>query len=374
MRILFVITKSDIGGAQVFVLNLARTFKKFGFEVEVVAGDGDFLFQELKKNDIQYYYLNSLKRNFNVYNAIYFVFQLRNLLKSKNYDVVHLNSSNTLIGSVSSSFMKRKPKMVFTFHGLSFIDKNFSPNFLIKYLATLYFRFFLKAVDEVVFECKLNYEELTGSGMVKIAKIIHNGLDPNDLDYLSAADAREYFSKACGVDLSKCFIVGSTGRLAYQKNYDFLIRNFHSIKKNIPNLKVIIIGDGQDHELYKRQINELGIQNDFFLLGEKKNSHRFLNGFDVFTLTSRYEGVAISLIEAIYSDVPVLVSNVGGNPDVVGGDKNQLFELNDIDDYINKLTKILENRKSIVGHNVKLRSEFSLATMAESYKELYLTE
>lgn len=260
MRILFVITKSDVGGAQVFVLNLARSFKKLGYEVDVVAGDGDYLFQELKKNDIPFYYLNSLKRNFNIYNAVYFVFQLRNLLKLKNYDVVHLNSSNTLIGSISSLFMKTRPKMVFTFHGLSFIDKNFSPNFLIKYFAQLYFKFFLKAVDEVVFECQLNYEELMGSGMIKAGRIIHNGLDPNDLEFLSAKDARKYFSKECGVDLNDSFIIGSTGRLAYQKNYDFLIRNFQSIKMTIPNVKVIIIGDGPDREVYRRQLNELGIQ------------------------------------------------------------------------------------------------------------------
>ena len=70
MRILFVITKSDIGGAQVFVLNLAKAFKELGFTVEVVAGDGDFLFEELKKNQINYYYFESLKRDFNLLNAL----------------------------------------------------------------------------------------------------------------------------------------------------------------------------------------------------------------------------------------------------------------------------------------------------------------
>lgn len=371
MKILYVITKSDIGGAQVFVLNLARAFQKNGDEVEVVAGDGDFLFSELDKDNIKYYYLNSLKRNFSVFNALYFVFQLRNLLKSKKYDVVHLNSSNTLIGAAASLFLKNKPKNVFTFHGLSFIDKNFNPNFIIKYLAKFYFKIFLKAVDEIIFECQMNYDELAGEGMFKNARIIYNGLNPEELEFLNPDEARKFLSDKCGTDLENNFIIGSTGRLAYQKNYEFLINNFHLIKEKIPDAKVLIIGDGQDYDEYKRMIKERGIEMDFYLLGEIKNSHRFINGFDLFTLTSRYEGVAISLIEAIYSNTPVLVSNVGGNPDVVGGDSNQLFELDNFEEYLEKLLKIRHERKMIIEHNASLRVDFSLSKMVNNYKEVY---
>ncbi|MBS3943897.1 MAG: glycosyltransferase [Melioribacter sp.] len=371
MKILYVITKSDIGGAQVFVLNLARAFQKNGDEVEVVAGDGDFLFSELDKDNIKYYYLNSLKRNFSVFNALYFVFQLRNLLKSKKYDVVHLNSSNTLIGAAASLFLKNKPKNVFTFHGLSFIDKNFNPNFIIKYLAKFYFKIFLKAVDEIIFECQMNYDELAGEGMFKNARIIYNGLNPEELEFLNPDEARQFLSDKCGTDLENNFIIGSTGRLAYQKNYEFLINNFHLIKEKIPDAKVLIIGDGQDYDEYKRMIKERGIEMDFYLLGEIKNSHRFINGFDLFTLTSRYEGVAISLIEAIYSNTPVLVSNVGGNPDVVGGDSNQLFELDNFEEYLEKLLKIRHERKMIIEHNASLRVDFSLSKMVNNYKEVY---
>ncbi len=371
MRILYVITKSDIGGAQVFVLNLAKAFQNIGDEVEVVAGDGDFLFRELDKVNIEYYYLNSLKRNFSIFNALYFVYQLRNLLKSKKYDVVHLNSSNTLIGVAASLFLKDRPKNVFTFHGLSFIDKNFNPNFIIKYFAKLYFKIFLKAIDEIIFECRMNYDELAGEGMFKNARIIYNGLNPEELEFLNAEDARKFLSDKCGTDLKNNFIIGSTGRLAYQKNYEFLINNFHLIKEKIPIAKVLIIGDGQDYDEYNRMIKERGIQNDFYLLGEIKNSHRFINGFDLFTLTSRYEGVSISLIEAIYSNTPVLVSNVGGNPDVVGRDSNQLFELDNFEEYLEKLLKIRHERKKIIEHNASLRADFSLSKMVNKYKEVY---
>ena len=125
MKILLVITKSEIGGAQVFVLNLARALQQAGLYVEVAAGEGNFLFEELQKHNISYHYLNSLKRDFSVLNSFYFIFDLHRLLKRNNYDIVHLNSSNTLFGAISTYLLKKKPRTLFTFHGLSLLDKNY---------------------------------------------------------------------------------------------------------------------------------------------------------------------------------------------------------------------------------------------------------
>ena len=323
MKILLVVTKSDIGGAQVFVLNLAGALKKLGCEVEVAAGDGNYLFEELKKKQINCYYLNSLKRDFNLYNAAYFILELYRLLKSNKYHIVHLNSSNTLIGAVSAFMLKHRPATVFTFHGLSYVDKNYEASTFFKFLARIYFKIFLKAVDKKVFECKLNYDEMKEAVKLENAPIIYNGLDENDLHFLSCEEARKFLSSKCNFDLSRKIVIGSTGRLTYQKNYEFLINSFLNIKKKIPEAKVVIIGDGPDYQKYKSKIENLGMQNDFFLVGELKDSHQYMRGFDVFTLTSRYEGVSISLLEAIYSLVPILVSYAGGNPDVVGFNEDQ---------------------------------------------------
>jgi glycosyltransferase involved in cell wall biosynthesis len=371
MKILFVITKSDLGGAQVFVLNLARALQKFGCEVEVAAGDGDFLFKELEKNNIEFHYLKSLKRDFSLFNALYFVSELHGLLKVKDYDVLHLNSSNTLIGSLARYFLPRKPKTVFTFHGLSFIDQNFSPNVFIKALAKFYFLIFLRTIDKSVFECKMNYDELKNTGMIKEAEIIYNGIDENDLKFLSREEARKKFEDISGAELGESFLIGSTGRLAHQKNYEFLINNFLRIQKEIPNVKVVIIGDGPDRINYETMIKGLGLESDIILLGELVNSHQYMKGFDLFTLTSRYEGVSISLIEALYASIPVLVSNVGGNQEVVGNSNRQLFNLDDIEGYINNLLEIRINKNYFINHNIKMKENFALDKMAENYKKLF---
>jgi len=371
MKILLVITKSDIGGAQVFVLNLARSLKRTGLDVEVAAGDGNYLSAELEKDNIKFHYLNSLKRNFSIINSFYFIYDLHRLLKKNKYDVVHLNSTNTLVGAISTSFLKEKPKTVFTFHGLSFIDKNYQANVFFKMLAKFYYKLLLNTVNRVVFECNLNFTEVKKAGMVKNAEVIYNGLDEKEMNFLSEKDARLYFSEKCGIDLTDNFLIGSTGRLIYQKNYDFLIHNYLRIKEKIPNAKVVIIGDGPDRENYEGQIQKLGIQNNFFMIGELKNSHQYLKGFDLFTLCSRYEGVSISLIEALYAGIPILASNVGGNPDVVGNNINELFALDDFEEYLSKLVSIKSNREEIIKFNASIKERFTLESFTHHYKDLF---
>ncbi len=374
MKILLVVTKSDIGGAQVFVLNLARAFKELNCEIEVAAGEGSFLFNELKKYDINYYYLQSLKRDLNLFNAIYFVCELRKLIKLNKYNIIHLNSSNTLIGGISTFMLKNKPKTFFTFHGLSFIDRNYNPSYILKFLAKIYYRFLLKSVNKIIFECKSNLQEVIDAGMIDDAPVIYNGIDGQDLHFKSRAEVRSYFSQICKSNFDNSFLIGSTGRLIYQKNFEFLISIFPNIKKIIPNAKLIIIGEGPDRRKYYRMISESELPNDIFLIGELKNSYQYMKGFDLFTLASRYEGVSISLIEAIYANVPILATKVGGNVDIVDNDERQLFTLDNREEYIQKLNFIKLNGNTIIQNHIKMKEIFSLKNMVNNYKQLFESE
>lgn len=371
MKILLVITKSEIGGAQVFILNLARTLKMNGHDVEVAAGDGDYLFNELSKDSIPFHYLNSLKRNINLLNFIHFIYEFYKLLKKKNFQIVHLNSTNTLIGAVSAKLLNRKPKVIFTFHGLSLIDQHFNKNILIKYLAKIYFKLLMQTVDKAIFVSELNYKELLKERIVKSGEVIFNGLDESIMKFKSSSDARNYLSKLCNTDFTNKFIIGSVGRLAYPKNYEFLIENFSVIKNQIPNLKVIIIGDGSDKNKFLKRINELKLQNEIFLVGSIKDSYQHIKAFDVFTLLSRYEGLSISLIEALFAEIPILATNVGGNSEIVNPNTGQLFELDNIDDFLEKLKTIINNKDSIVRENISLKKKFDLNLMVKTYEDLY---
>ena len=109
MKILLIITKAEIGGAQNFVLNLAKGLRSSGQEVVVAAGSGDYLSEELKKADIKFKRLKKLKRTNNLFKSFSFISELKNYVKNEKFDVVHFNSSNTLIGVWG--LIKIKPKL-----------------------------------------------------------------------------------------------------------------------------------------------------------------------------------------------------------------------------------------------------------------------
>jgi glycosyltransferase involved in cell wall biosynthesis len=149
--------------------------------------------------------------------------------------------------------------------------------------------------------------------------------------------AKYELSKLVAKDVSDNYIIGSVGRLAKAKNYQFLINNFESIQKIIPNAKLIIIGEGPERENYEKLIKDNNLESYVFLPGEKKDASRLLKGFDLFLLPSLYEGLSISLIETVKAEIAVLASDVGGNREVIGGEN--CFRLNDKEDFLNKLKR-----------------------------------
>ena len=232
----------------------------------------------------------------------------------------------------------------------------------------------LKSVDKIIFECRLNLEEVQNAGMIGNAPIIYNGIDQESLTFLNGEEVRKYFSEKCGIDLRESFLIGSTGRLTYQKNYEFLISIFAKIKLKIPQSKFVIIGEGPDRENYTKLIKKNNLENEIFLVGELKNSHKFMKGFDLFTLSSRYEGVSISLVETLFAEIPMLVTKVGGNVDIVNNDPRQLYELDNTEEYLEKIIYLKDNPTSILENNRKMQSIFTLKHMVQNYKELFESE
>ena len=83
MKILIVVTKSELGGAQVFALNLARGLKESGKDVVVAGGRGGYLPEELSKIDVPFYRFKNLKRSYNPFQMLKFIMELRNYVKNE---------------------------------------------------------------------------------------------------------------------------------------------------------------------------------------------------------------------------------------------------------------------------------------------------
>lgn len=388
-KILIIVTKAEVGGAQMSVLNLSKQLKKRGKEVIVGFGEGDFLKKELEKEGIRTQRFKWLKRTHNPLANWLFVREVLHFLNSYHFDVVHINSSNALFAAKSSKKSRNKPKTVFTFRGMSMLDPNYRDNPIKKFLYKKLFQILLQYVDASVFVSRHNLDLAEKEGLVKKGQgyLIYNGLNRGDLDLLDLFQARQELLSTLGREglvalggrqkqeeknVDDVFLIGSIGRLHYQKNYEFLINVFPEILKIKPNAYAIIIGDGSKRSEYEKMISDKGLQDRIILAGSILNASKYLKAFDLFVLSSRYEGLSITLIETLFAGVPVLASRVGGAEEMFSGE--QLFELNNKKEFLQNFQKLATDeqaRRKASEVNKKNADRFMIKNTVEGYLELY---
>jgi glycosyltransferase involved in cell wall biosynthesis len=217
----------------------------------------------------------------------------------------------------------------------------------------------------------VDHRDLEGAralGIVKSGVVIYNGLDEQTFHFMPKATARRELGKKIGRDVSSLFIIGSIGRLSYQKNYEFLIRSFPGILDVAPNAIAVVIGEGPHRTLYETLIKELHLENRIILPGEIPDASDYLKAFDIFVLPSRYEGLPITLTECLFAEVPVLASNVGGNREVTS--ERSLYGLDDKADFLEKFAGAFKNPSGNLCDADK-KTLFSFETMIENYSKLF---
>jgi len=374
MRILLVITRGEIGGAQVAILNLGRALKNMGQVVIVGSNDERYLNDELMQYKIPAIQFKWLKRTYNPFAIIMFIIELNKYIKEYKFDVVHLNSSNVLFGAVGINLFRKKTNIIFTFHGLSILDDNYELPKLLKKAYCYLFKILLLFVNKPVFVSKGNLDDALKLKIVKKGDVIYNGLEPRELSFISSEDARFYLQKIIGKDLNDKFLIGSIGRLAYPKNYEFLIKVFSEILKIRNNACCIIIGDGPEKQKYLNLVKASGLENHFYLIGGIKDAYKYLKAFDLFVLPSRYEGLSITLLEALFAQVPIITTRVGGNPEVLDYFDHQLYSLDNRDEFLKKIKLIIED-KSLRGDIIRREKinakKYLLDTNVKKYLEIY---
>lgn len=356
MKILIIITGGNIGGASNFVFWLTKGLKEKKIEILVGFGEGEYLKEKLEKENISFLKFKWLKRSYNLLSNLFFALELKKFLDKENFDIVHFNSTNALFGAIGAKLSKKKPKTIFTFHGLSIIDPNYKTYFQCFYF--LVFKFLLKFIDLPVFVCKENLNFAKEKKLIKNGIVIYNGIEIPD--FLEKEKSRKFFEEKIKINLKDKFLIGSVGRLDYQKNYEFLIETFPEILKIYQNAILVIIGEGPKRKSFKKLIEKFHLKEKIFLIGELKDASRYLKGFDLFVLSSRYEGLPIILIETLFAQIPLLVSDVGGNKEIVG--ENYVFKPNDKKDFLEKIKKPEIPAK---------RENFEIDKMIEKYLNFY---
>lgn len=137
-------------------------------------------------------------------------------------------------------------------------------------------------------------------------------------------------------------IIFSVGRLVPWKGFELLIE----VVKDLPNTKLLIAGDGPDENKLKDKIKNLGLENKVKLLGRLKQEDllQYIKASDIFVLNTGYEGLSHQLLEVMAVGTPIVTTNIGGNPELIGNNKQGLLVgYNNKQEIKDAIEKILKN-------------------------------
>jgi len=337
-KVLFVITKSNWGGAQKYVYELATGLPKDRFGITVLLGGSGPLVQKLQVAGIHTIPIFSLSRDINLLSDISSFFELWKIFRNEKPDVVHLNSAKAGGVGALSARLAGIPKIIFTAHGWAFNEERpLWQKFIIKFFSyiTVLLAHKTIAVSDAVKDDTKSWPFISSKLFV-----IKNGIkEPNFLD---REEARSRLYSITRTTLpSNSFLVGTISELHKSKGLAFAIEAFAKITKENPSIYYFILGGGEEKGRLDALVEHHGLQGRVFMLGFVDEAPRFLKAFDVFLLPSTTEALGLVLLEAGLAGLPAVASNVGGIPEIIVDNETGLLvpsrDIDAISEAINKL-------------------------------------
>tara|TARA_B100000886_G_scaffold324988_1_gene270148 strand:- start:2329 stop:3408 length:1080 start_codon:yes stop_codon:yes gene_type:complete len=347
-------SSSQLGGGAKHMFSLGEKLKT---EFEV--------FYAIPKNDNFSKFINS-KNHINISERKMSLNDILNIIKfisSISIDIIHAHGKGAgVLARIANLFCKKI--LIYTFHGIHFRFHSF-----IKRNIYLIYENIFGRIDShkiLVSKSEKEYAKDLKVYLGRKFSIINNGvLNKKIKNYTYINKSKNCYS------LKKRIEVITVCRFVEQKNiYDIL-----KIATKMPDLNFSIIGDGELWDEINSTLLKTKTKN-VNLLGLKKNIFNYLYSSDIYLSTSIYEGLPLSIIEAMSVGLPIIASNVTGNLDtVLHGISGYLYDLEDINSAIKFLNKLAKDdyHRNFIGKNAYLRQRkfFSEKDMINKYSDLY---
>ena len=354
INILMISSSSTIGGGTKHMFSLGRNLS-CDFKVYYAIPRNKIFRNYLKSNC----HIEISERKLNLFDIL----RLIKFVKSKSIDIIHAHGKGAGLLARLVVFLRPRP-LIYTFHGIHLKCHGFISRFIY-----ILYEFLLGGLDSakvLVSKSEKNYALKSNIFLGNKSIIIFNGV--NNMPKKSFNSKKNIETKNLKSEKIK---VISICRFVDQKNIEEIIK----IAEKMHYLNFLIIGNGPLWEKIRNIILEKSIKN-VSLIGEKKDIFKYLYESDIYLSTSLYEGLPISILEAMSVGLPVVASNVIGNCDTIeNGKSGFLYELKDIKNAVYYLNKLYENinLRHKLGNSAFLRQReiFSKELMIENYKNLY---
>jgi glycosyltransferase involved in cell wall biosynthesis len=313
-RIVHLITRLDLGGAQQNTLFCVRHHDRERFDVELVAGRGGLLDGEaLAIPEAAVRIVPYLKHAISPWSDATALLRLRSDFRARGVDLVHTHSSKAGVVGRLAAHLAGVPVVVHTAHGWSF--NRTQPSLTRRAFVALE-RLAAPLTDRLITVSRHNRDEglALGIGHRRQYEVVHSGIDAED--FRRPTRGRDAVRAELGVEPHHV-LVGTVACLKPQKAPLDFVRAAAAAHARCDRLRFIVAGDGELREEVGALVRQLGLAGVVRLLGWRRDVADLLHAMDVFLLTSRFEGLPRAVLQAMAAGVPVVATAVDGTPEVV---------------------------------------------------------
>ena len=358
MKILYLINYAGSGGSERYVELLAGYYHNRKAQCGLCYNVDGPLVEKMKVLDIPVYQL-PMRNPLDLSAAK----KLAKIVKDGEYDVIHAQYPRENYIAILAKLFGCKAKIIFTSHLISeqppvwrMLNRIFTPH------------------DHAVLTvCTYGKEVLERGGVAKDKiRIVFNGVNA-----AAAPERDRSVLKEFGIGDEEKVITILT-RFSDEKGVPFLLRSIARLKEqtSVP-FRLLLVGTGPDFDRDKALIPELGIGDKVVLTGFRTDTARLLAASDIYLNSSSSEAMSFAILEALGAGLPLVLTHVGGNPELVntGGICGLLAPYGDEDAYAGAIAKLLEDdalrSRCAAAARAKAGGEFDLYTLLDKLFEIY---
>jgi glycosyltransferase involved in cell wall biosynthesis len=372
LKVCYIITKLELGGAQKVALYTAEHLDKNNFTSFIIAGKGGILDEETAQK-FKLFQVGAFIREIRPLKDLQALFAIYKILKKEKPDIVHTHSSKAgILGRIAAKFAGVKT-VIHTIHGYGF---NETQKWYSKYPLVFVEKFCALFSDKLIAVAK---EDIKKGLRYKIAKeekfaLIRAGID---VAYYKNYKPQTDLKKSLDI-ASDAKIVTTIGPFKPQKNLSDFIKAAEIAAKSVPEAVFLIAGDGALRKRLEEQISLANLQNKVKLLGWRSDIAEILTSSDIFVMTSLWEGLPCAIIEAMCCAKPVIANAVDGVKEVISdGENGCQIKPHDYKNTAEKIIKLLANPALLKEMSVKAKDsvgkDFDIGYMVLQHEKLYLS-
>lgn len=300
--------------------------------------------------------------------------KLRNLMNDEGFDVVHTHGGVAGFYGRWAAFRSGIPVVIHTLHGIHYL---YYRNYFFRWIYVLLERFFSRFTQTVIFVSQADIEKGRRYRLAPFEKmkVVKNGIDFDKVRTNAAIPEEFRLKEQLGLKNDFC-LLGTVARIHRQKNIPCLIKAADVLRDAIPEARIIIAGDGPMMTQVKNLIERFGLQERVFLLGERADAQRIMSLFDIFVLPSLWEGLPYVLMEAGALGKPVVASDIEGVREIIqNGETGLLVPKNDPQELAEAIVQLKAEPqlRFELGKKLqeKVQDEYTVSRMIKEIEAIY---